>query len=103
MGSSHALFYGSRAAESFWFYAATSLGSTMLARSPPLNVSISTGPVERVLPLGPTTRIVVDVDGTRLLSDAAEPVPEDLAALVPGARVDVRVERAVPAGRGPTT
>jgi len=46
------------------------------------------GTVERILPFGTFTRVIVAIGGTRLLSDT----PQSLPGLAPQTRVDVRVD-----------
>jgi hypothetical protein len=54
-----------------------------------------TARVERLLPLGPRTRIIIEFDGSRILSDTANPPPEPLTELQPGSPIDLYVVRAV--------
>jgi ABC-type sulfate/molybdate transport systems ATPase subunit len=49
--------------------------------------------LQRVIPLGATSRVVAEVDGRRLLATAPAPAPEWLAALNPGDPIAVRLER----------
>jgi ABC-type Fe3+/spermidine/putrescine transport system ATPase subunit len=55
-----------------------------------------TASIERLLPLGPRTRIVISLDGHRILSDTSNPPRATLAELRSGSQVDLRVDNAVP-------